>query len=148
MEMRSACRWCDGTEGTIETKNGQDCVYCIKCQRFQYNAPKTETGRAVRSVSTTHAAIKPTQRFRILERSNRFCEICGRSGGQLHVGHAVSVADGHKVGLTDDILNSDENLLALCDECNLGQGRRTLPLRILAGLLLARVRGTPTDGSG
>ena len=135
--MRNACASCGGTNGEIITKNGQDCVVC-NCGRYQYNAPKTETGRSVRSVSTTHKAIKPKQRYRILERANRCCELCRKVGGELHVGHAISVEDGHSLSLPDELLNSDENLLALCGECNLGQGSLTLPIRILAGILVAR----------
>jgi len=120
----------------VITKNGQDCIVC-HCGRWQYNAPKTETGRVVRSVSTTHKAIKPKQRYRILERANRCCELCRKPNRGLHVGYAISVDDGHKAGLSDELINSDENLLALCDECNLGQGSLTLPIRILVGILIA-----------
>jgi ribonuclease HI len=42
--MRAPCRWCGGETGTITQKSGQDCVYCV-CGRYQYNAPKSETGR-------------------------------------------------------------------------------------------------------
>lgn len=137
MEMRSGCSACGSQSGRIESRGGQDCVYC-DCGKFQYNAPKTETGRAVRSVSTTHEAIKPNQRYRILVRANHCCELCHKPNCNLHLSHAVSVVDGHTFGLPDIVINSDENLLALCEECNSGQGRSTLPLRILVGVLLAR----------
>lgn len=140
MEMRRECAACGSTVGEIKSKGGQDCVFC-QCGKFQYNAPKTETGRAVRSVSTTHEAIKPNQRYRILARANHCCELCHKSNCNLHLSHAVSVLDGHKLGLPDIVINSDENLLALCEECNLGQGRATLPIRLLAGMLMARTSG-------
>lgn len=135
--MRKPCAYCGSTNGTVATKSGQDCIICA-CGKWQYNAPKTETGRAVRTVSTTHELIKPKQRYRILERANRSCELCRKINCVLHVGHAVSVEDGHEIGLSDDLINSDENLLALCDECNLGQGSLSLPIRILAGIIIAR----------
>lgn len=138
LPLRRECSRCQGTEGRIEQRGGQDCVYCIGCDAWQYNAPRTETGRKVRSVQTTHELIKPKQRYRILARANKCCELCHKSDCLLHVGHAISVDDGHKAGLTDELINSDENLLALCDECNLGQGKLTLPLRVLAGIIIAR----------
>jgi len=136
--MRSPCRYgCDCQDGELVTKNGQDCVYCVSCSRHQYNAPKTETGREQRSVSTTHEAIKPKQRSRVINRASARCELCG-ARGDLQVAHVVSVDAGHKLGLLDDILNSDENLIAACPECNLGMGREPIPIRIMIPLLRAR----------
>lgn len=136
--MRDPCRYCGNETGYVTAKSGQDCVYCDECQKHSYNRPKTESGKARRSVSTTHAAIKPKARRRILERANGCCEICRASNRTIHVGHVVSVADGHSVGLTDRELNSDENLIAECEECNLGNGRRTMPIRLLMAILKAR----------
>lgn len=138
MKMRTRCRYgCDCDDGYITTKNGQDCVYCVVCDRHQYNAPKTETGREQRSVSTTHEAIKPKQRSRIINRASARCELCG-ARGDLQVAHVVSVDSGHKLGLSDAILNSDENLIAACPECNLGMGKEPIPLRIMIPILKAR----------
>lgn len=143
-DLRNSCA-CGCSKGWIQTKSGQDCVYCCDCSRFQYNAPKTETGRKARSVSTTHSAIKPAQRNRIIERGNGRCERCGKPANLtktgLHVGHIVSVEAGHKHGLTDAEINSDENLIAECDECNLGHGASALPVRLYMALLKARVAG-------
>ena len=44
--MPAPCKKCGCTNGRIETRSGQDCVLCQICGAFQYNAPKTETGRA------------------------------------------------------------------------------------------------------
>jgi uncharacterized protein (DUF983 family) len=38
--MRAACPHCGHGKGYIEIKNGQRCVYCSRCGRFAYNAPK------------------------------------------------------------------------------------------------------------
>lgn len=137
--MRKHCLNCGNESGRIETKNGQDCVYCSGCGRFQYNAPKTETGRAPRTVQTVHEAIKPKQRARILLRSNGRCELCGKRES-LHVGHMLSVKSGMAWGMTEDQLNDDENLVALCDECNLGIGSEPMPLRFVMRVLLERLR--------
>lgn len=140
-QMRSACDHCESTTGRIVEKNGQDLVICT-CGKYQYCAPRTETGRKARSLSTTHKAIKPKQRSRIIDRANGRCERCGvpcnttRTG--LHVGHVVSVKDGHAAGLSDAEINSDENLLAECGECNLGHGSEPIPLRIYIALISAR----------
>jgi len=139
--LRKRCV-CGGENGRIQTRSGQDCVFCEACSKWQYNAPKVETGRAVRSVSTTHEAIKPAQRSRIIERANCRCERCGKPASKsvtgLHVGHILSVAEAHKQGLEDSIINSDENLICECDECNLGHGKGVLPVRFLIALLVAR----------
>jgi 5-methylcytosine-specific restriction endonuclease McrA len=144
IQMRSPCNSCGSSSGSIQTRNGQDCVYCNECEKYQYNAPKTETGRAQRTVQTTHKSIKPRVRSQVIERSNGRCERCGKhaleSETGLHVGHVLSVDEGHRQGLKDDVINSMENLIAECDECNLGHGKGVLPVRLLLALLTARSR--------
>ena len=141
ISLRKSCH-CGSDAGFMETRNGQDCVFCSQCKRYQYNAPKHETGRSVRSVSTVHALIKPKQRSRIIDRSNGRCERCGKSAVAsitgLQVGHILSVDDGLKQELPTDIINSDDNLLAECDECNLGHGKGSLPIRLFVAMLMAR----------
>lgn len=142
--LRKPCR-CGGTTGQITTKNNQDVVRCADCGAYQYNAPKTETGRAVRTVSTLHEAIKPKLRWKIVQRANGHCELCGKSG-ELHVGHIISVDTAMRNGLTDQEINSEENLCAACPECNLGMGKEPLPLRFYIAVLKARLLATtPTN---
>lgn len=140
--MRAPCPTCGCTDGVRRMSGQQDTVRCARCDRFCYNAPRTETGMKPRSVQSTHEAIKPQQRARIIMRANGACEACHRSDQPLHVGHWVSVADGHARGLSDAEINSDENLLALCEECNLGLGRETMPLRLVLAAVMARANGT------
>lgn len=142
--MRNPCKHCGGIEGVIVEKNGQDTVRCAACNAFAYNAPRTETGRAQRSVSTVHAGIKPGKRSRVLERAGAKCEICG-ARGNLHVGHILSVADGLKQGLSEAQLNSEDNLLASCEECNLGQGDRSLPPWLAIALVRCRIAITERE---
>lgn len=138
--MRSPCTTCGGTAGTLKLTNGQNCCFCSECQTFQYNAPKTETGQQQRTISTTHKAISPKVRFRILERASGRCEVCGATNN-LHVGHILSVADGYGLGVSDSLLNSDENLICLCEECNLGEGRLSFSPRFYVALLTRRAYG-------
>lgn len=42
--MRAPCG-CGSTWGRITVANGQNVVRCFSCDRFQYNAPKAETGQ-------------------------------------------------------------------------------------------------------
>lgn len=136
--MRAPCAACGGTAGLVLERNGQDTVRCAQCNRFQYNAPRTETGREHRSVTTVHAAIKPKQRARIILRDGGRCILCGATGN-LHVGHLVSVDAGMRFGLTDAEINDDENLVAQCEECNLGIGSEPMPLRVAIVVLRARI---------
>lgn len=142
--LRTPCAACKTSEGRVEPKNGQDCVYCNACGKFQYNAPRVETGREVRSTSTVHALVKPKQRARILTRANGCCELCRRNiadGDHFDVGHLLSVADGLRHGITELELNDDNNLAAMCDQCNRGLGEETIPLWLAAAILMRRTRG-------
>lgn len=140
--LRAPCKFCadGGVEsplGYIVPTNGQDVVRCARCDRHQYNAPKALTGKPQRHVRT-RANLKPSQRSRIIERANRRCERCG-ADGILHVGHILSVEDGKRAGLSEDEVNHDENLLAECEECNLGHGDLTMPLRLAVAVVHARI---------
>lgn len=134
--MRAPCNGCGNTIGRVETKSGQDTIYCGGCNRWRYNAPRVETGRAKRTVSTVHDAVRPSVRFKVLQRARGHCEMpgCG-STGDLHVAHLLSVKDGLEVGLTEADLNSDRNLAAFCATCNLGQGSAPVDPLIYVALL-------------
>jgi 5-methylcytosine-specific restriction endonuclease McrA len=136
--MRKPCR-CGSDFGKLAEVNGQDTVRCVACNAFAYNAPRTETGRAVRTVTTVHKAIKPKLRARILERDGHRCVLCKADNVRLHVGHVVSVDAGFATGLTDAEINDEENLIAQCEECNLGQGSQPIPLRVAIAILKARI---------
>lgn len=136
--MRKPCPKCSHVFGRLFEKNGQDTVRCVQCGEFCYNAPRTETGRAQRSVSTVHAAIRPSQRYRIIERGGAKCELCG-ARGNLHVGHIISVEVGLEFAMTEVDLNDDENLLCICEQCNLGQGCAPMPIRVAVSVLRARM---------
>jgi len=141
-KMRAPCLKCSCETGYIKEAGTQDVVRCTECDKFAYNAPRTETGKAVRNTQTVHAAIKPKLRSRILERANGRCEVCGKgpeSGCVMHVGHVLSVDQGLTQGMTELELNDEENLISLCDECNLGAGKSTVPIRLLMRILWARV---------
>ena len=75
--MRTPCRACGGISGEVRTRNGQDYVFCLTCGRWCYNAPRVETGRAVRTVQSIREAISPKQRARVLVRAGGHCELCG-----------------------------------------------------------------------
>jgi 5-methylcytosine-specific restriction endonuclease McrA len=139
--MREPCPDCGHEFGYIREASTQDTVRCLECDRWCYNAPRTETGKKVRTGQTTHEAIKPKHRVRILERANGRCELCGKGpdrGIEIHVGHIISVERGHALGMGDLELNGDENLMALCAECNLGLGKETIPLRMMVKVFMAR----------
>ena len=136
--MRTPCPACAYPSGKIIERNGQDTVRCLNCNRHCYNAPRTETGRAQRSITTVHNGIKPQQRARVLERDRYTC-LCGQKKGNLHVGHILSVEAGLRYGVTDEMLNDDENLVTQCEECNLGQGELPMSLPLAIAILRARI---------
>ena len=136
-QLREPCRSCGSSLGYITVVNGQNTVRCDKCFTFLYNAPKTETGEEPRSTRTLHN-LSPSLRARVLERANGRCELCA-GGVNLHVSHILSVKDGLLHGLTEFELNSEENLLALCEECNLGFGSRSFSPRLYAILLQRKI---------
>jgi len=138
--MRAACKACGSAVGRIETRGAQDCVFC-SCGQFQYNAPRVETGRAVRSVMTVHNGVGTKQRARILLRDGNACALCHAKDKPLHAGHMLSVDVGLSMGLTEAELNDDANLAAMCDECNSGVSDTPLPLRVCVAILKASARG-------
>jgi 5-methylcytosine-specific restriction endonuclease McrA len=137
--MRTPCKGCGGSLGHIVEKNGQDTVRCLACDTYCYCAPRVETGRAVRSVRTAHKGVRPSLRSKILERDGHRCVLCKADNVPLHVGHVVSVDAGFATGLTDSEINDEENLIAQCEECNLGQGAQPIPLRVAIAILRARI---------
>lgn len=123
--MRNPCR-CGCINGLIITKNGQDTVWCAQCNRYAgYNAPRTETGRPRRSLRT-RPKISPSQRARVILRDGCACVKCHRRD-ELVIGHVVSLRDGYAQGMSDKLLYSDANLVALCAECNSGLGGDSIP---------------------
>ncbi len=130
--LRAPCRWCGETSRGRGPKlnGGQAVIYCAACRRSVYNAPKTETGNAVRSIKS-RPDLKAGQRQRILERDQFRCQLCGRTPADhsiiLHVGHVLSVKEGREQGATDADLFADCNLFACCEECNLDTGADSMP---------------------
>ena len=53
----------------------------------------------------------------------------------MDIGRLISVNDGRTYGLSDTELFHDENLAAICAECNAGQGSETFPLPFLMAVL-------------
>lgn len=123
-EARDACPMCGTTKATITTASGQDMVNCGICGRFLYNAPKTETTREVRPAGRTK--IKPKLRFKVLTRDGFVCLACWEPGRRspLNASHIISV----KHGGADTL----ENLLTLCEACNLGLGEEDIPAAVVA----------------
>lgn len=124
--LRNPCLNCGGTAGRIETRNGQDTLWCLGCNRWQYNAPRLETGRAVRNLAT-RPGITPSQRARILDVFDHACIACGGRPPrvELTLEHIISreLADEH--GMLDALIDSEWNLAPMCPECN--SGHRWLP---------------------
>jgi len=100
------------------------------------HAPEQPMAAPPRSLETSRADARPPSsqadnrevppglRFKVFMRDRFRCVACGRSpaldlGVILHADHIRAVANGGKTIL--------ENLQTLCQSCNLGKGRMTLP---------------------
>ncbi len=137
-ELREPCKQCGTKRGKGPQKvNGQNTVRCAVCRRFQYNAPKSETGEAVRSIRSRED-VDSFQRARIFERDGAICGLCARRSPDviLHVAHLISVADCIEYGFGSVDYNDDANLFVACEECNLGQGAKTYAPTMLIRLIL------------
>lgn len=97
-------------------------------------APQTATGEQLElpQPKAPRSTIRPEDsrqitlgmRYKILSRDRFRCSICGRSPANdlsvnLHVDHVVPVAAGGKT--------TEENLRALCSDCNIGKGSKIEP---------------------
>jgi hypothetical protein len=140
--MRGPCS-CGTHRGFIKPAGGQDCVYCYVCGKWQYNAPRVETGRAVRTVQTVLNGISAAQKARIKMRASGRCEICGAKPADavgLQVSHIIGRNVGIKEGMSDGEINSDENLFAGCPECNQGLKEEIIPLRLAISIVRLRLK--------
>lgn len=87
----------------------------------QAPAPTKRTPTTRASAPYERAKMRPSLRFKILQRDGFKCVLCGRAaadGAKLHVDHKVAIAIGGKT--------EETNLHSLCQDCNLGKG--VLPL--------------------
>lgn len=142
--LRQTCE-CGGTTGHIITKAGQDCVYCDQCNRWHFNAPKTETGRAVRTLAT-RPTIKPSERARVLAAHDHACVGCGKRPPEvrLELDHIIprEVADAY--GMLDALIDSHWNLAPLCAECNSGKRWVSEPsVRLMYRCLMMKAQPRP-----
>lgn len=144
-QMREPCKHCGDRRGRIDRKGMQDCVFCAKCGKFAYNAPRSETGNPVAHLQIRYD-ISPSLRSRILNRDNYRCVLCGANSEsvELHIGHLISVHESVELGLTDRDLQSDENLATFCSACNLGLGKDSVSARLIAALVHRRSRTAPS----
>lgn len=73
-------------------------------------------------------------------RANARCEMCGVPAGEapLHVGRLLSVHDAQHYGLSPPLINSDLNLAAMCQECNMSLMRRSVTALFFTSLLIKR----------
>lgn len=138
--LRAPCI-CGSNFGSIEIRNGQACVFCARCAKWLYNAPKAERGLAPEPVRSD--GVGPRLRYEIAERAGFRCELCGADNAThlMHVGHLISERDVRRYGLPLELADHPDNLAWLCDACNLGMGARSLPVHQLILYYIRRSLG-------
>lgn len=143
--LRSPCPYCGCTEGTISVRGGQDCMFCASCEHWLYNAPRSETGRAVRALRRT--SLTPSKRARVLARHHNACVSCGAHPPtvELVVGHLVPRTEAIARGLPEHLADHDLNLAPMCPECNAGIGRSPIAIGLMYRLLLIHLRHADID---
>ncbi len=133
--LRTPCA-CGCLTGRVH-RNGHATVRCTDCGSYAYNAPKKWTSREPRSVETVRRALKQSTKSAVLLRSTGRCELCGTKS-PLQVAHVLAISIGLRLGLSDEDINHDHNLAALCEPCNSGLSDTPVPLRLLVALLKGR----------
>lgn len=121
-EMSRPCPKCGHEVGNIRPTGMQACCYCAECETFVYNVPRAEQGIGRQTVTSERWPIRPSVRARVLDAARGRCELCGKNEATLHIAHLFPYDLGVKEGFTPTELNDEVNLVALCDECNLGFG--------------------------
>ena len=108
---------------------------------------RAANGNGSPSPVPTHAPEnQPQPTWRIILRDGCACVLC-HTREDLVIGHAVSVRDGYADGLTNKLLYSDNNLVAICTECNSGQGGDSIPPHRLLLILSLRAQRRPASGA-
>jgi hypothetical protein len=135
---------CGQMRGFQDRANPQK-ILCWECGSYCFFAKKVEIGEKPLTVSTARSSgFKPAFRFRVIERQHGRCWLCG-ADGPFHMSHLLSIDDGIKVGASPLELVDEANIVALCEECNLGMGRvsatiSTYTHRLMAELLQAEIK--------
>lgn len=140
--LRRPCA-CGSNDGMVLVKNGQNCLYCSNCRSFTgYNVPAAEMAGRPATNGEIHSRVSSSRRWRIMELQGFRCAAChdgADSGAILHVDHILPVDLREESGLTIEEINSDNNLWALCAECNIGKGTTPMEPRLFAAILRARM---------
>ena len=76
IEMRAPCKACGHRNGVLRCRSGQDTVRCAACDVFQYNAPRSQTGR-------------PADASKPVELDSKFAGSCRECGARYAVGDRV-----------------------------------------------------------
>jgi hypothetical protein len=142
ISLSTPCPKCGCTDARIVEKGFQDVAYCTQCDAYIKNVPRKETGKPQRHIKTRDGISGELRNKVLILRANGRCEICGGSGtdhNPLQVGHLVSVENGRRAGISDDELNHEENLAAMCAACNSALGSSTVPARLLMRVFMMRM---------
>jgi hypothetical protein len=88
-------------------------------------------------VKTLRRRISASRQASILNRDHGRCVLCaGREA--LTIGHLLSLEEGLELGASSELLNSDANLAAMCEACNIGlaHGPKSVNPRLYALVML------------
>ena len=135
----SPCGKCGSDVGLLQRGPIHVKLVCQQCGAYQKFLSKADLGEQPRTLTPRGDCVKPKQRQRILTRDGCRCMLCGATPPQvvLTAGHVLSHA-GLELGLDETLIDSDDNLMAMCERCNAGAGRASLPLYLAQALLVCR----------
>lgn len=101
------------TEANVTNTGTSMKAWCPDCQSYIKFVNKASLGVGSRKVSARDA-LRPSVRHRVMSADGFRCVACGAETN-LHVDHLIPVIEGGS--------SEFENLVTLCEECNLGKGK-------------------------
>lgn len=110
--------------GFVIPKANNNALHCIACGVWNWNVSDADLGVAPKQYHRPRIA--EWLRMELMQEAQCQCLVCGSDEEQRDVGHCISVDEGHRLDLSDDLLFNRWNLAIMCKRCNKGFGSRSV----------------------